>query len=195
MARIKIFEDDHTKSMHEKYFPSQEPPPAAKQSSKSTAPPQAMNNQCLYFPRQPLCSPPPPPSCCHPQYHVQCHCQTRSPHQQPGQADLLSSIESLRIRVNDLTQVTDNIQTELNRLGTGQSTTSAPPDTALPSNVADTEPDERNPETETMPGNYAEKASSFSHNDSVASVEEFITEDIEPGAHNSLNSQFLTTQL
>ena len=194
MARIKIFEDDHTKSMHEKYFPSQEPPSAANQSTKPAAPPQTKNICRVHPTPQCMCYPPLPPSCCHPQYQSQCTCQTHSHHQLPAQADLLSSIESLRIQVNDLTEVTRNIQTELNNLGTDQTVAVAPPNTAVPSNVVDTEPERSNPETETMPDNRTEKASSHMLNDSVASFEEFITDDIEP-AHNSLNFQFLTTQL
>ena len=182
-ARIKVFEEENTKAVYEKYFPHassvRTPPDPA--HDRPTAPPNdAKRSPCT---RASVCGchcpPPPPPRC-----QSLSQCSSYHTCQEPTQSDgLLLLLNNLNTEITDLKKVSVSMQSSLETL----KSSGVFYDSLKPRDSEDPHPPPTNSATTTEINNI-----------SVASIEEFM-DVIEDTVNNeeippSLNYQALTIQ-
>ena len=196
MARIKIFEDEQTKTLHEKYFQSgqsHQNSSTVQHSEPTPIPPRTARVQASCAPTCPNCS---PPLCCQQQglrvQHCLCHAaHNHLPVQPSMNADLLSSITGLQTQVDVLTKNSSLFKLALQSIEEKLSsippplaavsptapvlTTSAVDDVSDDANIEPQDPDSKNTD------------------DTITSIEEFMSDDTQ-APPVSLNWQLLTSQ-
>ena len=182
MARIKIFEDEQTRVLHEKYFPSEERyQNTPKSQHQSSQPPPATSRK---DPPVPQCSANhSPPSCCHQPLCCQ-HCSYRSHYrenEQPSHNDpnIESSIAGLQAQVTLLSEDTKSLHVALLKIQEhcNQSRVPSAPPQESAENMRDTN----------------ETNSAHASDDSVVSMEEFIDGD-DKASQVPLNFQLTNQQ-
>lgn len=179
MARIKIFEDENTKNLHDKYFPRSTAAGNPPDPGSRGPPPPPTNQQCS--------SPPYPcgghcTSTC-------CHFNHRLSHQYQYHPDSLQvqELHHIKERIDDLHKITISLQSSVTSLEKYRLSTSPP---SVPTSLAT---DDQGLTSEASPPTKTDNADI-----SFASIEEFmentdecIATDVIP---NSLNSLAPTTQ-
>ena len=172
MARLKLFEDEQTKTIHERYFPHQHDR-SSSQQPQSTGPTPASPTSC-----QRSSSHCPPSSCCPRSYscHHQCHshtqgCLSSKPSPQP---DFSSSIATLQHKVTEIASDTKSLKTSLRDLIPELIASK----TSFSEEVSDGQV--QSPESDAA-GDISDKPNSPPHpysDESIASAEEFIDDDL-----------------